>query len=615
MSTGTLVLTKQAEQTISSPAYLPGSLICEYFVLSFALWTIATNATTFAGGTLRHLLILFILVGFLVLGWRWLGRRKRAQEHLEHERQAERLEKRERQVQTILLWLLVLVAVVLTMVAHRPDPDDDRYINRAVSVIDDPNLPILQYDSRHSVRLPIEPPTTRVVSLEMLAATLSWLTGVPPIYFFHLLFPPLAAALCILAYGELFKIFAPKHWVFGVLAVIIFLIANGEMHRTYGNFSFVRLHQGKAILVSVLVPLLITYGLRFASYPTRRNWLLLAGAQITAIGMTPTGLMVAPAVASLAVFTGVLGLSITALVKRLSLSLAASAYIIIIGLYIKLSSMLGLYEVPLSSNQFFEANVETVFGYGRFALVCLFVVLTAWFWCETQIARRFCLVFPIAIAVFFANPLAADIVAKYFAMNVYWRVFWILPLPAMAGLTLLAPLSSQKFHLNSWMRYALYILLLVLLLGVFSELHIFSRENQVSMMIPGLKVPPEYQIAQAINDAFEDRPNVLVPESVSVWLPTMHYHPYPVLSRLMHAYQFGYQGHERMALKSYIMGLERPDQAPDFLREGLQRYQIQGVSIPLSNPWAEEIRKVLEESGFKKYQTLLSNEIWIIQKH
>jgi hypothetical protein len=193
-------------------------------------------------------------------------------------------------------------------------------------------------------------------------------------------------------------------------------------------------------------------------------------------------------------------------------------------------------------------------------------------------------------------------------------VLWVLPLPTMAGLTLLAPLSFQKFRLSSSTRYALYVLLLVLLLTVLSEQHILAKANNVSIRLPGLKVTPDYQLAEEIDNTLEERPNVLVPIPVSVWLTTMPHHPYPLITRPLYVGELGDQGHERAALTEYIMGHERPDQAPRFLHEGLQRYQIEAVCFPLSNPWAEEIRNILKESGFEKRQTLLSHEIWITNK-
>jgi hypothetical protein len=66
-------------------------------------------------------------------------------------------------------------------------------------------------------------------------------------------------------------------------------------------------------------------------------------------------------------------------------------------------------------------------------------------------------------------------------------------------------------------------------------------------------------------------------------------------------------------LTRYIMGQARPDNAPHVLYKGIQRYRIAAVCVSVSNPWADEIRQVLEEAGFENHQLLLSHEIWLLK--
>ena len=607
------------------------SSTCDYFILGFALWTVASHITVFLGGTLLDLLLIFAAAVLLLFTGAWFRRKrpKRAPS-APYTASIEPRESKEQRMQNVLLWVLVVVAVCLTLVAHRPDADDTRYVNRALAAADAPKNPILQHDTRHSIPgVPLRV-TSKLIANEMLAGALSWATRLPAIYIFHLVFPPLAAMLTILAFGELFRILAPKYWAYGVLAVVVFLFADGAVHRTFGNFSFVRLHQGKGVLVSIIVPLIIVYGLRFVSRPTVRNWLLLAGAQIAGLGMNATGLMVAPAVALLAVLTGALGMNPAAGVKRAALGFTASAYILGVGLYTKLwllrylayvvqqpGPMRALSSVQQQQASFFERNIAYVFGDGRFALVCLVILLTAWFWSETRVARRLCLIFPAAVGLLFANPLVDDVVMKYITgRDVYWRVFWLLPLPAMAGI---ARCLRHSLHGNSVCALgrcdmACFSCCSGSCWGVASEQSIFSKQNYVRIGIPGLKVTPEYQIARAINDSVDDRPNVLVPEAVSIWLTTIHSHPYPLVSRFRYKSKLGRQRQERVMLTNYIMGRKRPDNAPQALHKGIENYRIGAVCFAQSNRWADEIRQVLGEAGFEKRRLLLSHEIWLPEK-
>lgn len=665
--------------TLANPSW---GIFSESFILEFALWTVFCHLTVFVKGSLWDLIILFSFTNLLLCIWWWKKRQK--SDHSPQAAPARKREGRGQRIQQYLIWILVVVAVIITLIANRPDPDDSRYINRAVFAAANPTAPILQRDTMHLIPDGRIKPTSKFLSNEMLAATLSLLTGIPAIYFFHIVFLVLGAILSILAYGELFRILAPRHWAYGVLGVMVFLFANGQKHHAYGNFSFVRLQQGKGFLVSVFIPLIIVYSLRFVSHSTRRNWLLLCSVQIAAVGVSSTGLMIAPTVATFALLTGILGKRIPRRHTRLLLGILTSIYVVAIGFSIRLPYLIKTYTQAQRTKQFmstrmanevteradlppkrrtrdskgiiekaeyrrksqrsvFSRTVENVFGNGRSAIVSLIILLSAWLWCETSVARRLCLVFPIAFCLIFANPFTAHLVERYITQpGFYWRVFWILPLPVMAGLTLLAPLSmrlpkrgkyspgppqggqggvlSLKEEKFSFIRYGLYVFLLVLMITVISERSIFSKANRTSIEFPGLKVTPEYQIARAIDDLFDDRPNILAPESVSLWLPTLHQHPYPLLARFIYAYHLDYQVQEHMALMKYIMGEQRrlccglEGEVANFLSESLQHYQIAGVCIPQSNPWLEEIRDVLRESSYEKRQELLSHEIWVLDR-
>ena len=57
---------------------------------------------------------------------------------------------------------------------------------------------------------------------------------------------------------------------------------------------------GKGVFLSVALPLIYAYSLRFAVQPTLRGWLLLGASQIAAVGLTSSALWTAPVSALLA---------------------------------------------------------------------------------------------------------------------------------------------------------------------------------------------------------------------------------------------------------------------------------------------------------------------------
>jgi hypothetical protein len=64
-----------------------------------------------------------------------------------------------------------------------------------------------------------------------------------------------------------------------------------------GRFFVIRLWQGKAVFVAVLVPILFVFLHEYAERPTRRLLLLLAASGVAGVGLTTTAIFVVPVIA------------------------------------------------------------------------------------------------------------------------------------------------------------------------------------------------------------------------------------------------------------------------------------------------------------------------------
>jgi len=560
-------------------------------VIVFAVWTIAANVTALTGGSLYRVLVLFIL-GMLGLGVGFLRRRWfAADDPLPCNSSAER-------VHRLAVLALVFLAVALSLVAHRPDADDSTYVNFAVAAVDDPSEPILSRDTRHpGPGVPPLQPAYKVHSIEMLAAVISWLTGLSAIAVLHLLLAPAGAALAVMAYRDLFLDLVPKYWAPALIATMLFLIANGDAHASYGNFSFVRLHQGKGALVTVFLPLILVFALRFSRYPSVRSWLLLAGSQVSAVGMSSTALWLAPTTATVALVAGCSFVSIKRTVQQVGAGLTSSIYVVGLGMVILMTEQIPerIFETHASGNELVIGSLQYVFGYTPFAIACALIAASTWALCEQGIARRFGFFFPLVVIVV-ANPMVASPIAERITgVTTYWRVWWLLPLPALAGLFFAAPFRWCR---RPRVASLLFIICLSVLLFALPQHTILSQGNGTRLGRPGLKVPSEYEIGRFITHCFPDRPTVLAPDAVSTWLPTFHHHPYPLLARSHYTRALRDEGHRRLQLKRYVAGIERPAKGSRTLQEGLIRYGIGVVCLTVANPWRAEIEQLLQSTMY-----------------
>src|SRR3546814_1191369 len=103
------------------------------------------------------------------------------------------------------------------------------------------------------------------------------------------------AAFSVLAWVYLLRRIVPARWPIVLPILFACVLALGEATGAYGNFAFVRLFQGKAILATCMVPAIIGAALDYARHGGARHWLLLLATQIAALGFAASALFVAPA--------------------------------------------------------------------------------------------------------------------------------------------------------------------------------------------------------------------------------------------------------------------------------------------------------------------------------
>src|SRR3546814_6047616 len=109
-------------------------------------------------------------------------------------------------------------------------------------------------------RLPETPillPFYRLASYGVLVAVFARATGIDHLVANYLVLPSLFAAFSVLAWVYLLRRIVPARWPIVLPILFACVLALGEATGAYGNFAFVRLFQGKAILATCMVPALI----------------------------------------------------------------------------------------------------------------------------------------------------------------------------------------------------------------------------------------------------------------------------------------------------------------------------------------------------------------------
>ena len=497
--------------------------------------------------------------------------------------------------------LVVVAAVCVTLFASRPDADDAFYRSISATLLRYPQQPVLLHDTLY--RLPDGPILLqfyRLSNYDVLVAALARLTGVDHLVIAYLGLPSLFAAFSVLGWAYLLRRIVPARWPWVLLILFLVVLALGEVHRDYGNFAFVRLFQGKSILVTGMVPVVAGSALRFARYGGTRHWLLLFAAEVAALGVSASALFVAPAAAALGLAGG--WSMNAASSRRFALGMLASTYVFGAGWAMASVTHGGQALVSSSPMPGVLPILDDTWG-GWSTRLLLVALLAAWaFVREPQRARYLS-----AGAFFFLlavlDPYTVRIVADHFVgVRTYWRLTWALPLPLFLAV-LLDGVIERVLQMRSKVLATCACAALAGLAIAFGWRFGTLRDaNGVTLGPPEPKVAPvEYQVATILDRDVSEKRVVLAPESVSIWLPGFVVHPELLGVRSLYLTRaFSLQdAAQRDSLMRYVAGEYRPPNSAAWFADALRRYGLTAVVFAHSAPWRGEMEGVLVHRGWR----------------
>jgi hypothetical protein len=661
--------------------------------IAFAAWTLCTHAVVALGGTLDQLIVVAVLASVAAaIGTLWLRRRNppallaangEDQDHqapstglraaaavaaagalaawattgnllvlwwcavallgvaavMAMRRAPEPLRQsvKNRRAETF-LWALSLVCVAGTLLVHRFDIDDAFYINVAVAAADDPSRVLFASDTLLGIPgLAIHNPAHRILTLELLNAAVSRLSGIPAIVCLHVLTAGFVALLIPLAQARLFRRLLPQPlaWTAAVLATTAILWCAGDTHRSFGNYAFVRAWQGKAIFLTVALPLIYAYGIRFSATGSSRDWLRLAAAQIASVGLTSTAIWAAPLAGGLVLASQLrIGAQGFAVFAR---GIGACLYPLAVGLMLRgeIQDAIKVESPVLAAGSWLSTSFSKILGTGNFEFAALAAVLLLVACGRGDRLRRFAIVVPLGALLTVANPYLEEWVRSFVTGPSHWRSIWAIPFPILLGLLIASPLAAGRSS-RSFAAAALYVAALsfVLLLPNSTPLSTPGQDgslrsrpwslrgrfpHHVQFGWPGPNVDPvAYEYALKLAKAAPPGTRVVAPEDVVLWLGTIHDAPSPVADRGLYmtvrTRQLGAdEVKRRKRLNKYAAA---PSLDPDRLeafREGLHDYEVGAILIrPV--PGDGPLRVLLREMGFELAQAAGLLELWTLRE-
>ena len=508
--------------------------------------------------------------------------------------------------------VVAAAAIGVTLAASRPDPDDAFHLSIPATLLRFPQQPVLLHDTLY--RLPDAPiltPFYRLGSYDVLIGTLSRITGIDHLAIAYLLLPSLFAALCVLAWAFLLRRIVPARWPSVLLILFLCVLALGEAHRAYGNFAFVRLFQGKAILATCMIPAITGSALLYARNGGIRYWLLLFAAQIAALGLAASALFAAPAAAALGLAGG--WSANTASSRRFATGILASAYVFAAAWVMTSATQGGHGFVSPNPMPTVPWILEDTWGSWSTGIL-LVALLAAWSFVRDRVRARYLSAGAFFFLLTVLNPYTCRFVADHLVgVYTYWRLTWALPLPLF--LAVLLDGVIERAPGMRWKLLARCACLVLAGLAVAFGWHFGTLRgaNSVTLGMPGLKVyPVEYPVARQVAEKVPEHGVVLAPELVALWLPTFVVHPQLVGARIPYLTQAfaPAEAKTRRSLMLYVAGQYRPPGSAAWFAHALQEYGLTAVVFVHSAPWRAEMAGVLESQAWRPLSSG-AYEIWV----
>ncbi|HSD76617.1 MAG TPA: DUF6077 domain-containing protein [Solirubrobacteraceae bacterium] len=377
---------------------------------------------------------------------------------------------------------------VLSLLLVNPDGDDAYYVHLSTWIAANGRFPlhdvVFSHDAFPSLYYPPAP------SFEALAGTVARLTSLPAPDLVYLVVPPAASFLSVLAIWRLLRGWGVRAVAVAISVALLFLLFDAAGHRMPGSFFVGRMWQGKTLLLTLLLPVLLALLHDFAVRPSRRGLALLAAAAVAGVGLTTTAIFLVPVVAA-----GCLAPLALRAPRRAAAGLAAVAAYPAAAAVVTLAVDGRQPEVYTDADVIPANLVHFVFGHDVLALLGLTAVLLAPALLPRASAGQMLAGAALLVGLLFAPRVPLAIFHLTGLGRVLWRLTWALPVAALVGALAAAAAGSRGLPGTLRALPAAVVCAAVVLAGV----PLWTAEGTRVTARPALKRPPgELAAARAI---------------------------------------------------------------------------------------------------------------------
>jgi hypothetical protein len=355
-------------------------------------------------------------------------------------------------------WALSALSIAGSLIALgwvKPNADDVMYIGgRAVYFVANPDQPVDLLYHHLAGPFPVGQKLLFVQTVDLLWGFVAQLLGSRVVDVYHVLLPAIGGFLIPLVWYSVLRrlVKTRQSAVFGAFLIVSYLCLDGLSQEGFGNFAFVRIWQGKAVLLSIYLPLFTAWSLDFFRAMNRRTY-----AKLWLLGVVATGLS-ASSMPIVSLFS--VTLAAGQFLKEKASPRAAWKALVYGSSLGWLITVSGFVLLTVKRDELkhlgFGAGFPDHFR-GQFELVFTsttsftFLLALASFAVGALLVdpgpRRFLLGWVGSGLVLFLNPIVMPLITEHLtSYNIYWRLFYTMPFPLVLGLS--GALAVERWFLG-----------------------------------------------------------------------------------------------------------------------------------------------------------------------
>ena len=523
------------------------------------------------------------------------------------------IEKPKRWERAVVLCLSV-AAVVLTLSVVRSDLDDAFYVAVASFASGNPSQPLLAFDPMHGdAGLPLIFASYRFASFELLAGAVAHLLGIPAMDVIYKLLPPLWAIFSVLCIFLLAQEYMPKRWLLLGIVTFLLIVILGESHRAPANMMFVRMFQGKAVYLSVIVPAIFYLTARYlSSRGTSADLFLIGCSQLTAIGLSNFGMLAAPIAGAGALISNI------PVIEKAS---RKKLWGVLVTLTIPLPYLVAVAVESSWGSAMAQSQSESalqvwtsVFGTHQQYLVGILLLIGPVL-ARDSITRWRLAVPPLLLFALYLNPWLSNFISKNITTPpVYWRVVWSFPILIFAAASVCIVIDRLIDGKERRFFPAILSAIVIVLLIFSLPLNTLRPGNIDSILsFASRKVNfNDYAVAEKAIQVNGTTHRLLAPDQISGLISRFEVHPKLVSVRGFYldmlAPAFGHEAYrQRRVLHDFVSGIAENDK--ELVRTALSSLNVSTIVIPQINE-RNDVVEFLKSENFQMIEAIKGYSIW-----